>query len=909
MRATARLFAGTVLATTLAILPGTAFAQDAADTSEPQNSGQDEVIVVTGSRIQRTEVTATSPVTSFDQEQIELDRAVTIEDITARVPQFAGGVNSTQTGSDGRGAQTLDLRNLGQNRTLVLLNGTRMVPFSFRNAVDVNSIPAPLLKQVDVLTGGAAAVYGADAVAGVVNFIIDTDFEGVRIGGSWEGARDLQTYNTNITFGANLGDRGGIVFYADYSNRDGLQVGDRAFLADRTTSTLAGAGGNFTDIASGNFFAFDENGTLQTTRQTSDFSDLYAAVQPLERINVSTFFDYEIAPFAEIYGRAMYTRVDTVGAGRAGDNPVTVNERVFINENNPFLTDDIRSRLTFVNGRAEVGVERTLGELGILSAATERTTTQYQIGLRGPLTDWLRYDAYLQHGRVEEDTTTSGDALRVDAAGNSRFAAIVNTVDIFGPGADLTGFGGNFVQEIRDRKQTVGAFTLSGDSSPLFSLPAGPIRFAVGYEYRDESLETGDEAALVNGLTYRGSTGGVIIGGFEANEVYAEVLVPVLADKPFFEELNLEGAIRFSDFSNAEIGNTDKIGFSWQVDDNIRFRGTRQTVIRSPNIGEFAAPVFSIPFSLLRTVPRLQPRYLGDPCVNGTGDQAQCDRFGAPPQGSYDSLDPANLNGDYFFGGNPDIGPENGTTYTLGAIITPQFAPGLEIIADYYDIRITDAVGQIQPVDALQSCYIDNPVADNPICQAIPRDPTTGFIDNAFVNDRNLGVIEQSGIDIDVNYRIDLSSTGFLSGLRLGYQSTIVTDYTIQRNPVLDPVDCKGTYGFACSSDAVSLVQPDYRHRVAATLDSDFGILQFVWRRIGEVENASNRSEKIEAFDYFDLNAQFDTGIYDMTINVGIRNLFDKKPPQPASPGAFGTYPGTYDIVGRTFGASASITF
>ncbi|HAD15855.1 MAG TPA: TonB-dependent receptor [Erythrobacter sp.] len=909
MRATARLFAGTVLATTLAILPGTAFAQDAADTSEPQNSGQDEVIVVTGSRIQRTEVTATSPVTSFDQEQIELDRAVTIEDITARVPQFAGGVNSTQTGSDGRGAQTLDLRNLGQNRTLVLLNGTRMVPFSFRNAVDVNSIPAPLLKQVDVLTGGAAAVYGADAVAGVVNFIIDTDFEGVRIGGSWEGARDLQTYNTNITFGANLGDRGGIVFYADYSNRDGLQVGDRAFLADRTTSTLAGAGGNFTDIASGNFFAFDENGTLQTTRQTSDFSDLYAAVQPLERINVSTFFDYEIAPFAEIYGRAMYTRVDTVGAGRAGDNPVTVNERVFINENNPFLTDDIRSRLTFVNGRAEVGVERTLGELGILSAATERTTTQYQIGLRGPLTDWLRYDAYLQHGRVEEDTTTSGDALRVDAAGNSRFAAIVNTVDIFGPGADLTGFGGNFVQEIRDRKQTVGAFTLSGDSSPLFSLPAGPIRFAVGYEYRDESLETGDEAALVNGLTYRGSTGGVIIGGFEANEVYAEVLVPVLADKPFFEELNLEGAIRFSDFSNAEIGNTDKIGFSWQVDDNIRFRGTRQTVIRSPNIGEFAAPVFSIPFSLLRTVPRLQPRYLGDPCVNGTGDQAQCDRFGAPPQGSYDSLDPANLNGDYFFGGNPDIGPENGTTYTLGAIITPQFAPGLEIIADYYDIRITDAVGQIQPVDALQSCYIDNPVADNPICQAISRDPTTGFIDNAFVNDRNLGVIEQSGIDIDVNYRIDLSSTGFLSGLRLGYQSTIVTDYTIQRNPVLDPVDCKGTYGFACSSDAVSLVQPDYRHRVAATLDSDFGILQFVWRRIGEVENASNRSEKIEAFDYFDLNAQFDTGIYDMTINVGIRNLFDKKPPQPASPGAFGTYPGTYDIVGRTFGASASITF
>ncbi|WP_291177760.1 TonB-dependent siderophore receptor [Erythrobacter sp.] len=909
MKTSARLFAGTMLAGAVAAFPAVAFAQDSDPESESGASEPGNAIVVTGSRIQRTELTATSPVSSFDEEQIELDRAVTIEDISARIPQFAGGVNATQTGSDGRGAQTLDLRNLGQNRTLVLLNGTRMVPFSFRNAVDVNSIPAPLLKQVDVLTGGAAAVYGADAVAGVVNFIVDTAFEGVRVGGSWEGADDLQTYNTNLTLGASLGDRGGIVFYADYTDRGELLVGDRDFLADNTTSTLAGAGGNFTDVASGNFFAFDESGTLRTTRQTSDFSDLYPAVQPLERINVSTFFDYEIAPFAEIYGRAMYTKVDTVGAGRAGNNPVTVNETVFIDETNPFLTDDIRSRLTFVNGQAEVAVERTLGELGILTAATERTTTQYQVGLRGPLADWLRYDAYVQHGRVEEETVTSGDALRVDGSGNSRFAAIVNSVDIFGPGADLAGFGSNFVQEIRDRKQTVAAFSISGDSSPLFSLPAGPIRFAVGYEYRDESLETGDEAALVNGLTYRGSTGGVIVGGFDANEVYAEVLVPVLADKPFFQELTLEGAIRFSDFSNADVGNTDKLGFSWQVDDNIRFRGTRQTVVRAPNIGEFAAPVFSIPFSLLRTVPRLQPRYLGDPCVIGTGDQAQCDRFGAPPQGSYDSLDPANLTGQYFFGGNPDIGPENGTTYTLGAIITPQFARGLEIIVDYYDIRITDAVGQIQPVDALQSCYVDNPVADNPICQAISRDPTTGFIDDAFVNDRNLGVIEQSGVDIDVNYSIDLSSTGFVTGLRLGYQGTIVTDYTIQRNPVLDPVDCKGTFGFACSSDAVSLVQPDYRHRVAATLDADMGMLQFVWRRIGEVENASDRTEKIGAVDYFDINAQFDTGIYDMKINVGVRNLFDKEPPQPASPGAFGTYPGTYDIVGRTFGASASITF
>src|SRR3546814_9741272 len=150
MRATAKLFAGTILAGAAVLMPSMASAQEVGSGNDTSANEAENDIVVTGSRIQRTELTATSPVTTFDQEQIVLDRAVTVEDITARIPQFAGGVNATQTGSDGRGAQTLDLRNLGQNRTHVLLNGTRMVPFSFRNAVDVNSIPAPLLKQVDV---------------------------------------------------------------------------------------------------------------------------------------------------------------------------------------------------------------------------------------------------------------------------------------------------------------------------------------------------------------------------------------------------------------------------------------------------------------------------------------------------------------------------------------------------------------------------------------------------------------------------------------------------------------------------------------------------------------------------------------------------------------------------------------
>jgi outer membrane receptor protein involved in Fe transport len=163
-----------MVAITLGLIASPAFAQ-----GQPQPGQQAEdndVIVVTGTRIRSAGLSSTSPISALNGEQIQLQRAVTIEDFSVKVPQLAGGVNSTSVGSDAFGAQTLDLRNLGQNRTLVLINGTRALPFSFRNAVDVNAIPAPLLKRVDVLTGGAAAVYGADAVAGVVNFIINDDF-------------------------------------------------------------------------------------------------------------------------------------------------------------------------------------------------------------------------------------------------------------------------------------------------------------------------------------------------------------------------------------------------------------------------------------------------------------------------------------------------------------------------------------------------------------------------------------------------------------------------------------------------------------------------------------------------------------------------------------------------------------
>jgi iron complex outermembrane recepter protein len=883
------VLAFTALSTAVAVGPvGIAYAQEGA---APESD-----IVVTGSRIPRRDLEGISPVAVTTGEQIKLGRAVTIEDFSVKLPQLAGGVNSTSTGSDGYGAQTLDLRNLGQNRTLVLINGTRATPFSFRNAVDVNAIPAPLLKRVDVLTGGAAAVYGADAVAGVVNFIIDDDIRGITGSANYRAvAGGASQFGGYATFGTALGDRGSLVGYAEYTQRNALTQGHRAFSLTRNVP-VAGAGGNFTDVASGRTFSFDGTGAFTLTPQTTDYTRDFLLVQPLKRINASLFFKYDITDAIQAYGRAMYSNVRTTGSSRGGSQPLVVNEVVGISTTNPFLTTAIRNQLTFVNGVAQVRVNRSIGEAGIVTANTERDTYQGQIGLRGDLTANSKWDAYVQLGQVKERT----DLLV--ARNTTTLTSLANVANLFGPGdVRLAGLSSPLLQNQRKREQLNAGITLSGDSGAVLNLPGGPIGFALGYEYRDDrgnNNETG--ATFFNGKQ-------------RSHEGYAELLVPLLADLPLIKRLEVEAAYRLSDYTRSgsngsgRIGSfgTSKLGATWALADDIRFRGSRQTVIRAPNIGETEGAIASIPFSALRTVARLNPRYLGDPCALGTGNATQCTAQGY--KGPYDSLNPANLTGGYFFGGNPNIKPERGVTYTVGAVLTPTFWQGFTATVDYYDIKLTDAVGQIQPVDALNSCYITNPVAGNPLCAAVTRDPVTGYVKDGFPVDRNLASIKQRGFDVGITYSRALPDGSLGKRITLAYQANIVTGYSIQRNAILTPVNCKGRYGFACSSDAVSLVAADYKHRLAFTWDFDQITTQIGWQRIGAVQDSAIGSTGvIAAQDYFDLAVSIRPVTW-ATLNIGVDNVFNKQPPLPANPGAFGTYPDTYNVTGRSFGATLTI--
>ncbi len=913
----AKLIGTTSALAVLLLASGNVTAQQAAPPAAPQAdtavkkteeapaSSKVDTVLVTGTRIKAAGLTSTSPVSQITAEELALARAVTVEDFSVKLPQLAGGVNSTSAGSDAFGAQTLDLRNLGQSRTLVLINGTRAVPFSFRNAVDVNFIPAPLLKRVDVLTGGAAAVYGADAISGVVNFIINDDFRGLQASANYRSGRGGGSqYGTNLTGGMALGDRGSIVGYLEYTEREALYAGDRDF-ALKNPIRVAGSGGNFTDVASGRVFSVTDANQFTLTPQTTDYTSAYTLIQPLKRVNVSTFFKYDFTDKLQAYGRVMYSNVKTTGAPRSGQVPVVVNDVFGINSSNTFLPAEARGLLTFVNGVAQVRVNRSFGELGAKTADNNRDTYQAQLGLRGTFTDSISWDIYGQTGTTKESIVVNGDAVK------ARLPGLINTIDIFGPGADLSGLAQQFKYGDRERKQSIVAATVSGDSGDFFKLPAGAIGFAVGAESRRETGTFDYNPDLGQSFNQGVESPPTVPPYFRAKEYYGELLIPILSKLPFVENLSIEGAIRNSSYKKsvgqANSYDSDKIGASWAITEDFRLRATRQKVIREPNFGEFANPIFSIPFNSLVNVARLRPRYAGDPCVLGTGNAEQCRRFNAPAVGSYNSFDPTLLAGGYFFGGNPEIRAEKGKTNTLGAVLTPRALKGFSLTVDYYSIKIKDAVGQIQPIDALSSCYITDPRADNPLCQAVTRNPTTGRIQDGFPVDRNLAFIKQEGIDIDTSFKQDVPFG--LPGRKLTwqYQAAIVKNYTIQKNPVLDPIDCKGSYAFRCSSDAVSLVAPDYRHRASLTWDGNAFTTQVGWKRIGKVTDSTvGSTETISAQDYFDVNISWRTSVAGLTVNFGIDNIANKQPPLPKNSGAFNTYPDTYNVLGRTYGLSVT---
>ena len=874
-----------------------------------------EEVVVTGSRLKNANLVGTSPVSTISSEDIKFEGALNSEEFLAELPQVSAGIGATNTGNDSFGAAVVDLRNLGQNRTLVLINGTRGAPFSFRNSVDINSIPAALVKRVEVLTGSASVVYGADAVAGVVNFIMNDDFEGLQATATYEASEKggANQYGANVAFGGKINDRGNISGSIGYTKRDELLAGDRAFSTsiynDGGLSTQNPAGGNFSSAAGD--FSFTDAGAFTTDSQAGDFNAGNTMIMPMERIDGSVFFNYEVSDSVEAYGRAMFSNSRL----NSSLNPISYSGSFTVQDDNPYLTADILGQLAFdADGETTLSVKRTLAEFGHITRDTTRTNFQTQFGLRGDLTSNISWDSYVQYGRSDEQHIIGGEGIKarlaqaanatVDANGNAVCADTSNgcaPVNLFGAGT-ISQEAMDFIMvpmtRDRSREQLVAAAVLSGDTTDMFELPAGAVSWVAGVEYRDEKANEINDGLLMTGQSFTQGQRSGVDGGFDVKEIYGEVSVPLLKDLPFIEHLSVEGAYRHSDYSTAGGKNAWKLGANWKANDDIRFRGSYQSVVRAPNVGELYGAISGIPLSIFtndtNTGRLVDP--CSDPATTGA-DTAQCAAFGAPVAPYITDVGDAQ----FIYGGNPELKPETGKTLTLGAVVTPSAVPGLTLSVDYYDITVDGGLYVIFPWDAVDSCYITDPSANNPLCALVPRGDN-GQINLGDVTDKNVSSFKVKGFDLAAKYSFDLSDSMPGNAVDLSYMATIVTGQSKQNSQFTDVIDCKGSFSSACKID--SRIQAAYRHNVTATWRADNVDVQLGWQAIGKVTDGD---QSIGAQHYLDLAALYSVND-SVQVRAGIDNLLGKKPVIAGSnQEAFNTFPASYDVIGRTFGLSVTL--
>jgi outer membrane receptor protein involved in Fe transport len=921
---------------------------------------QIEEVVVTGSRIRRADYVANAPVATLGSDQIELTATVNTEQLLNTMPQMVPGFDRTSN-NPGNGTATVDLRGLGSNRTLVLINGTRAVPTTQDGSVDINNIPTALIERVEVLTGGASAVYGSDAVAGVVNFVLKDDFEGVAFNVMTEQTEegDAELTSVDLTIGGNIADgRGNVVINAQYTDREDLFQGDRSFAnfaqfddTDANGNPILINGGSsgvpgtaifaagLSDFSPSSGVVFGQDGAARPFVTGGDDNDFYnyAPVNyiqlPQTRFQANALGHFDVSDKIQIYGRMMFTQSKV--PQQLAPTPIFQAGAEFTLDGSPFLPAATQQVLSDALGSgvdsdgdgiddtAIAFVRRRLLEVGPRVSDDKFTNFQLLAGVRGDIgeTGWT-YDVYVSEGEVSGSNTQSGNVNRdrflqallldldadptggtcVDPSSNGSTVGCA-PMNIFGEGnisEDAAAFLRTAVSAGGEFEQRVWAASFSGD---LFNLPAGAVGAAFGFERIELRSDFRPSQDLAAG-TIAGFNGSPASGGaFDSDAFFGELLVPVVRDLPMAEAIDLELAYRTTDYSTVGSVDNYKIAGSWTIVPQVRVRGGFNTAIRAASIGELFSPqAEGFPGA-------------ADPCAAESAPvsaetAAICTATGVPA-GSVGSvaIDPAAGQIRGLFGGNPNLAEEEADTLTIGVVVEPDwFVEDLTVSLDYFDIKIDGAIasfgGGVNNV--LSVCYdASNPAggAGSPFCNAVTR-RSDGTIDFVAVTNQNVAEVTLKGFDLQASYGRDL-----LGGdLQVSYVGTYTTESTTVPFAGGDPIECEGQFGLDCGEPL-----PDYKHRMTFNWSKDKLTTQLLWRYVGEVDDDDAETtyfvETIDGTHYFDGVASY--AITDnYRVSFGVDNLFDEKPPiigdnqQQAN-----TYPATYDVFGRTYFLRASANF
>ena len=928
----------------------------------PDTSVQDDAIVVTGSRLQVPGLESNSPITAVDAAEIRLQGAVNVENVLNRLPQITPDANeNVSNGSDG--TARVNLRNLGSNRNLVLVNGQRLLPIQ---ATDLNFIPSALVQRIDVVTGGASAVYGSDAVSGVINFILRDDLNGVLIDTQYgfaahqndNAARrtltrsagfspalpspvDGQRFDANIALGANFADgRGNVTAYFGYREVKPILQANRDVSAcaldpngDRTGYVCGGSTNNefgFFQPLSGPSATVAFNNTRDGNKTwvpyDTSFRYNYAPLNFFQRndtrYTAGAFAHYEVAKEAELYGSFMF--MDDHTNSQVAPSALFVGTTFTVNCDNPLLSAQQGNLLCGPAYRTNASQTTLIGYRPVAGAARPRRDdlrhTDYRVtgGLRGEVATGISYDVGALFSSVLFNENYQND---IDPAKANRALQVVNvngvaTCKSVVDGTDprcvpLDVFRYNGISEAAFEyiyaptftrgldKETVISGNLSADltsygvQSPFATHGIGVV---LGAEHRRESLEfRADALAQQKGTTESE-------GAFNVTEFFTEVRVPIIEEKPFFEELTLTGGYRYSKYSTNDDGiSTYKGEISYAPVRDVRLRGSYNRAIRAPNISEL-----------------FQSQGLGnvagqDPCSGATprASLTQCQLTGVT-SGQYGRIIacPTDVCTQQF-GGNPALRPEEADTYTAGIVLTPRMIRRLSLSVDYFNITVRNYISSIAPSLSISQCFA---TSDPFFCSLLRRDPRSGalFGEQGYVigTTQNTGSLKTSGIDVGASWDVD---TG-VGGIALAFQGTWLDELRNEPLPGLGSYDCKGLFGPTCGQPT-----PEWRHqaRISYTDPDKIGTISLNWRYIGGTRLTNNTDDPFLKSDVYTINARLPAYSYfdlagsiavqkGLTFRFGVNNLLDKDPPAIAQGllAVFGngnTYPGMYDVVGRSF--------
>lgn len=923
-----RLLRG-VSAVALCSVLATPFAAAAQQTAAATGT-QLEEIVVTGSRIARANLSSNSPITTITGEDFKATGTINAEKLLNEMPQVVAGLTGNNNLGN-FGFSTVDLRGLGTNRTLVLVNGRRVVSSTLEGTVDLNTIPAALIERVDVVTGGASAVYGSDAVAGVVNFILKKDFEGAQFdfatGISGEG--DAEYYDYNMTLGGNFADdRGNAVLSVGYVKRTPVLQTDRDFfevaLSDSAgtiipninTQTPNGrAEENLSNRFPGrNAIAFGPNGSINYWRGAADSYSVtpFQYLQtPQERYLVSGQARYDIGGVATVFADGTYlqNRSTTQLSGTPVSNIAT-------GVDNPFIPAALAAELAGrPNRTADFLVTRRTAEVGNRIYNHQTDTYRFTVGAEGELSGGWKWDASYGYGTVTRETETRNLISR------SRYTAALNCygtratpgcvpMNVFGPGT-ISEAAANYIRVQTVDQTTVELETLAASvTGELFTLPAGDVGVAFGAEHRQEEARFRPDFFSATGDLIGGSNALPVQGSYDVSELFAEALVPLVSNAPFAKYAGLELGARYSDYSTADGVWTYKIGGEYEPVEQVRLRALYQRAIRAPSIAE-----------LYEASTQLFQSGITDPCSAANRPQDNpaiarvCQQQGLPASALGTFTQQAQI--EIRQTGNPNLRPEKADTYTFGAVFEP--VDDLTVSVDYYNIKIEDFIsyfgGGLQT--ALLACFAsgdNNSAACRPNGVSFSR-AANGNLNPATITRANVSELKTSGVDVEAEYRFAFNNG---HSLTTAAQVNWVESWALKPNPGL-PIEYEyaGTVGFNPQQGAI----PKWRATARATYEVGPVALTYRVRWLDEVElrslenaRALGRPEPTLAIRsagdivYHDISARWETTEW-LTLNGGVRNVTDRDPPLIPGWNLTNTDVSTYDVIGRFFYLNASVKF